>query len=119
MQRGIRYRRFLVAFLLAETIPILCLVLLAHLSGPEDERLMQKHAETLGRFVGPIGGFICSFLFAKWLGLPEGPYLGYALAILDVILFSLMVLSGSAEFDFVIIVSNLGKIVAAYLGSRL
>jgi len=86
--------------------------LIVHFTAPKDPQLIQEHAEKLGRFVGPIGGAISSFYFAKRLGnLLEGSLLGLALALLDF----LLLLAAGASFQWIFVLSNVGKIVVASL----
>ena len=75
--------------------------------------------ERLGRWVGPIGGTLCSFLAAFFVARPltsgritNGVAVGFFLAVLDVVL----LVASQAPFQWLFVVSNLGKILAGYIG---
>ncbi|HEY7184221.1 MAG TPA: hypothetical protein VIC84_22490 [Blastocatellia bacterium] len=98
---------------------ILSLIALVATFGPSDPASAQAFAERLGRWVGPIGGALCSLLAAFYVARPltsgnktNGVAVGLFLALLDVVLLA----ASHAPFQWLFVGSNLGKILAGYLG---
>lgn len=78
-----------------------------------------RRRERLGRWVGPIGGALCSFLAAFCVARPltsgrktNVVAVGFFLAVLDVVL----LVASQAPFQWLFVVSNLGKVLAGYIG---
>jgi hypothetical protein len=98
---------------------ILILIALVATFGPSEPASAQAFAERLGRWVGPIGGAVCSFLAAFCVArhltsgrITNGVAVGVFLAVLDVVL----LVASQAPFQWLFVVSNLGKILAGYIG---
>ncbi len=98
---------------------ILILIALVATFGPSEPASAQAFAERLGRWVGPIGGALCSFLAAFYVARPltsesktNGVAVGGGLAVLDIVL----LVASHAPFQWLFVVSNLGKILAGYIG---
>jgi hypothetical protein len=98
---------------------ILILIALVTTFGPSDPASAQAFAERLGRWVGPIGGALYSFLAAFCVARPltsgrktNCVAAGVFLAVLDVVL----LVASHAPFQWLFVVSNLGKILAGYIG---
>jgi hypothetical protein len=98
---------------------ILILIALVATFGPSDPAIAQAFAERLGRWVGPVGGALCSFLAAFCVARPltsgrktNGAAVGVFLGVLDVVL----LVANHAPFQWLFVVSNLGKILAGYIG---
>jgi hypothetical protein len=64
---SLRWVRLALGALLAELVPIMILVGLVAALGPTDLNEAQTFAGTLGRWVGPIGGGVATFLVAFWV----------------------------------------------------
>jgi hypothetical protein len=100
-------------------VPVLLLFALVALFGLHDQTEAQAYAAHLGRWVGPIGGAIMTFLAALWVArgappfeLRHGIVLGVFAALLDV---GLLLASGAA-FEWIFAASNTGRVVAGTLG---
>ena len=98
---------------------ILILIALVATFGPSEPASAQAFAERLGRWVGPVGGALCSFLAAFCVARPltsgritNGVAVGVFLAVLDVVL----LVASQAPFQWLFVISNLGKILAGYIG---
>jgi hypothetical protein len=115
----IHWLKLILGSVIAEIAAILLLVSLVAIFGPRDAETAQVYAEKLGRWVGPLAGGIFGFLGAVWLGrsLPggeivHGALFGLLLALVDtVLLFSMR-----AHFEWIFVVSNLGKVAAGVMG---
>ena len=98
---------------------ILILIVLVATFGPSEPASAQAFAERLGRWVGPVGGALCSFLAAFCVARPltsgnktNGVAVGFFLAVVDVVL----LVASHAPFQWLFVGSNLGKILAGYIG---
>jgi hypothetical protein len=98
---------------------ILILIALVATFGPSESASAQVVAERLERWVGPVGGAICSFLAAFCIARPlasgnktNGVAVGFFLAVVDVVL----LVASHAPFQWLFVGSNLGKILAGYIG---
>lgn len=118
----VRWGRLAVGILAAELLLILSLVALVAILGPKEPGAAEEFAQKLGRWVGPIGGALVSLLGALWVSRPlerghvrHGVLLGLGLALLDAGLLA----ASQAPFEWIFVGSNLGKIVAGYLGGAL
>src|SRR5262249_49536475 len=87
---------------------------------PNEATAAQAYAEKLGRWVGPIAGTLFSFAIAFWIARPlaaghlaHGALLGFLTAALDVALLVAM----RAPFEWVFLVSNTSKFIAAIAGA--
>ena len=105
----------------AEIIAILLLVCLVAVFGPNDASSAQAYAEKLGRWVGPLAGGLLGFLGARWIARPlaanrvvYGSLFGVVMALIDVGL----LLALHAPFEWILVISNAGKIIAATGGGR-
>ncbi|MEZ4588231.1 MAG: hypothetical protein R2909_17775 [Gemmatimonadales bacterium] len=118
----IKVGRVILIGIAAELLAILCLVALVALLGPSGPSEATAFAEKLGRWVGPIAGFL-SCLAGGWLvarGLPthhvaNGLALGLFVMVIDVTLLA----STGEGFEPVFLVSNVGRVVAGGLGGQL
>ena len=116
----IKYLQLVVAALAIEIISVLVLVIMVAIFGPPDPEQAQAFAADLGYWVGPIAGFIFSFLGAYVITknlsrsrIPNGILLGLLVAIVDV-----SILVGSDRgFEMIFLVSNTGRVVAGTLGA--
>ena len=114
-----KIRRMMLLAVVAEVIAILVLVLLVSLFGPSEASEARAFADRLGTWVGPIAGFVLCF-GGGWLvarGMTSGHVLrgllfGAMVAMLDG---GLLVLGGAA-FQPILVVSNVGRLVAGALG---
>ena len=116
----IKYLQLVVAALAIEIISVLVLVIMVAIFGPPDPGQAQAFAADLGYWVGPIAGFIFSFLGAYVITknlsrsrIPNGILLGLLVAIVDV-----SILVGSDRgFEMIFLVSSTGRLVAGTLGA--
>ncbi len=118
----IRWLRLLPAAIVAEIIPIVGLVALVAIFGPGDAAEAQDFAASLGAWVGPLGGALATFLLAIWVARPlaaahvlQGGLLGVLVALLD----AGLLVAGSAPFQWLFVISGVGRIVAGTLGGYL
>ena len=116
----IKYLQLVVAALAIEIISVLVLVIMVAIFGPPDPEQAQAFAADLGYWVGPIAGFIFSFLGAyvstKNLSrsrIPNGILLGLLVAIID----ASILLGSDRGFEMMFLVSNTGRLVAGTLGA--
>ncbi|MEO5722298.1 MAG: hypothetical protein ABIR71_12620 [Chthoniobacterales bacterium] len=79
----------------------------------------QAYAEKLGRWVGPIGGAVFSFIGAFWIGrsvaggrLAQGTLFGILVALVHVALLVAM----QAPFQWLFVRSDAGKVAAGIAG---
>jgi len=117
--------RVAVAVVLAEGLPILALVAVVFVYSvvrKPDSMSPEKFAPVAGNWVGPIGGFLATLLFAMWAAkrsqspVAQGTAVGVGTAILD---FGLALLLAGAGIGVLLYVSNAGRIVAGILGGWL
>jgi len=122
-----RWGRIVLAVLAAEALPIVLLVLVVVVYSairPAGSRSPEEFAPLAGNWVGPIGGFLATWLFAWWAArrapprqLAHGAAVGVGTAVLD---FSLgMLLGGGGAISPVFFLSNAGRIIAGVLGGWL
>ena len=116
---GLRWNRWVFGVLAAEAMPIVALVVLVATLGPGEPAADQEFAQTLGSWVGPIGGAVATFALSLWVLKPlsadhlrYGALFGLAVAVLDG---GLIAASGSA-FQWLFVFSQLGRIVAGLIG---
>jgi uncharacterized integral membrane protein len=114
--------RIIVGTLLAEAVLFLTFFVLVAIFGPTDPEAAREFSMLAGRWHGPIVGALVSFLGGWWVARPlaerrplHGLLVGLFLAILD---FAFLAVS-AVDFEWLFGVSNLGKLVAGYLGGRL
>jgi hypothetical protein len=114
-----RWGRIALGVLVAEAAPIAALVALVAVFGPRVQAEAELFAARLGQWVGPLGGALMCFVMAVWVARPlesrrilHGAVLGALAALIDV---SLLLVSGAA-FQWVFVMSNVGRIVAGTLG---
>jgi hypothetical protein len=116
--------RIVVAVILAELLPILALVAIVFVYGAvrQPESLSPaEFAPRAGNWVGPIGGFLATLLFAWWAArrvqtqrLGHGIAVGVGTALLDLGLG--LLLGGVGANPPLFFLSNGGRIVAGALG---
>jgi len=119
--------RVVVAIVLAEALPIVLLVAIVFAYGAvrqKDSLSPAEFAPLAGNWVGPIGGFLATLLFAWWAArsvpkqrLAHGTIVGVGTAVLDLGLG--MLLGGAAAIRPIFFVSNAGRILAGVLGGWL
>ena len=116
----IKYLQLVVAALAIEIISVLVLVIMVAIFGPPDPEQAQAFAADLGYWVGPIAGFIFSFLGAYVITknlsrsrIPNGILLGLLVAIVD----ASILLGSERGFEMIFLVSNTGRVVAGTLGA--
>lgn len=121
--------RVVAAIFVAELLPILLLVavvtvyaLVADQSQP-DSLEPEAFAPIAGNWVGPIGGFLATFLLSFWAArvvpdqaMVHGVAVGIGTAVLDL---GLGVLIGGGVLSLLLVLSNCGRIVAGVLGGVL
>ena len=117
--QSVRWGRVTIGRIIAEFAVILILIALVATFGPSEPASAQAFAERLGRWVGPIGGALSSFLAAFCVARPltsgnktNGVAVGFFLAVVDVVL----LVASNAPFQRLFVGSNLGKILAGYIG---
>jgi hypothetical protein len=119
--------RVVVAVVLAEALPILLLVAIVVIYGivrQKDSLSPEEFAPLAGNWVGPIGGFFATLLFAWWAArraqkhrVVHGTVVGAGTAVLD---FGLgMLLAGAGAVQPLFFISNAGRILAGVLGGWL
>ena len=71
------------------------------------------------RWIGPIGGAVCAYLAAYGIGrlaperaLSDGVIVGFGVAVIDIV----MLVAFQAPFEWIFVISNACKIVAATFG---
>ena len=115
-----RWRRIVVAVFAAEALPILLLILIVILYGlvrSPDSPPPEDFAPRAGNWVGPIGGFLATCLFAWWAArkapqrrIAHGAAVGLGTAVLD---FGLgLLLGGGGAIEPVFFLSNGGWLAA-------
>ena len=116
----VRWGRLVVGSVIAELTVIALLAVVVVIIGPHAPLADQVFAQNLGRWVGPIGGALVTFLGTLVIARPlstdqvaHGLLLGGLLALLDITI----LVASRAPFEWIFVVSNLGKIVAGYLGA--
>jgi hypothetical protein len=119
---GLRWGRLLAGVAVAEIVPIVLLVALVAIFGPQTQAEAEVYAARIGRWVGPVGGAGMCLLAAWWvarplghLGLRHGLALGVLAAGLDM---AILVASG-APFEWLFAASNAGWVLAGGLGGFL
>jgi hypothetical protein len=119
--------RVVVAVILAVTLPILVLVAIVFVYGAVRQTgslSPEEFAPRAGLWVGPIGGFAATLLFAWWTArraserkVLHGTAVGVGTALLDFGLDILLV--GAGAIQPVFFLSNGGRILAGVLGGWL
>ena len=115
----IRWVRLILGAIAAEFASIVVLICLVAIFGPNEANAAQKYAEKLGPWVGPIGGAVFSFIGAYRISrsltrghLAHGLLFGLFVVAVDVSLLVAM----RAPFEWLLVISDLGKIAAATIG---
>jgi len=129
MAGGARFNksRIFAAVILAELLPILLLIAIVFVYGffrQTDSLSPKEFAPLAGNWVGPIGGFVATLLFAWWAArraqaqrIAHGAAVGVATALLD---FGLgILLAGAGAIQPLFFLSNGGRILAGLLGGWL
>jgi hypothetical protein len=129
MASGARFHwiRVVVAVILAEMLPILLLFAIVgvyDVTRRPESLSPEEFAPRAGNWVGPIGGFLATLLFAWWAArrVPEqrfvhGTAVGLGTALVDLGLGILLV--GGGAIQLLLFLSNGGRIVAGVLGGWL
>jgi hypothetical protein len=121
--------RVVLAVLVAEAVPILALVLVVVVYGmtrrPESPT-PEEFAPRAGNWVGPIGGFLATWLCAWWVAkrasnrpLLHGMAVGAGAALVDVGLATLIGGGDDAPVHPILYLSNVGRLLAGALGGWL
>jgi hypothetical protein len=123
----LNWTRVVVAVVCAEALPILALVAVVFvysLVRKPDSLSPEQFAPVAGNWVGPIGGFLATLLFAMWASkrnpqsaVVQGTAVGIGTALLDVAL--ALLLTAGAGIGVLLYVSNAGRILAGILGGCL
>ena len=115
----IRWIRLVVGALAAEIAGILVLVSLVAVFGPHEGKAAEAYAEKLGRWVGPLTGIAFGFLGAFLIARPlekyqllHGALFGCFQALVD----AALLVATQTPFEWLFVVSNLGRIGAAVGG---
>lgn len=118
----IRWGRLIVGAIAAEAIPIVLLVAIVAMAGPDEASEAQEYANKLGKWVGPVGGAIATFLLAIWATrtlsenfVLHGVILGALVALIDAVL----LIASGAPFEWLFVFSGAGRVVAGLLGGYL
>jgi hypothetical protein len=121
-----KWLRVAAAAFLAELLPLLLLFATVEVYNAfrqEDSLPPEKFAPLAGNWVGPIGGFLATFLFAWWCAgrAPNRKFLhgfvvGIGTALLD---FGILLLTEDSVFQPIFLVSNSGRILAGIFGGWL
>jgi hypothetical protein len=125
--KRLNWVRIVAAVAAAEALPILALVAVVSfyaLIRKPDSLPPDKFAPIAGNWVGPIGGFLATMLFAFWAAkrapqvpMAHGIAVGAGTAVLD---FSIaLLLTGGGAISGLLFLSNGGRIVAGVLGGWL
>ena len=122
-----KWLRIAAAIFLAELLPVLLLVAVVFVYGAfkqPESMSPEKFAPLAGNWVGPIGGFVATFLLAWWCArrapsrkFLHGLVVGIGTALLDLVLGAL--LAGDGVFQPIFLVSNSGRVLAGILGGWL
>jgi fructose-specific phosphotransferase system IIC component len=117
---SIRWVRLAVAVIVAEIVPMAVLVVAVALLSRGSLEADQVLADELGAWIGPIGGFLMTFLMAWWAGrvtpgsaIRQGFIIGAILVLIDV---SILLAMGVNPLQWLFLVSNGVKIAAGTLG---
>ncbi len=115
----IRWLKLILTASVAEIAAVLLLICLVAVFGPNSEEAAQAYAVKLGWWVGPIAGALFSFIGAVWISrsvadgyVEHGALLGVLLTLVDVFL----LVSMRTPFQWLFVISNVGKILAGILG---
>jgi hypothetical protein len=117
-----RWMRIVVGSLIAELLPIAALIAVVAAFGPGNAADARLFAERVGRWVGPISGFVATLAVGYWVArrAPQRPRgHGMAIGVGAMILDVSILLASSPPFDWVFVVSNLGRLLAGWLAGSL
>ena len=129
MTNGARFGwgRVILGIIASEALPVLALVLVVGVYSAmrrADSPTPEEFAPIAGEWVGPIGGFLATLFFSRWAAsratvrpIAHGAAVGLGTAILDVSIG--IMLGGAGAILLVFVVSNVGRIVAGFLGGWL
>ena len=115
---NLRFGRIIAATFIAEIIGILSLVMVVLAFGPDNQNEIEAAAERMGAWVGPISGFVLCLIGGFWVArgsanpVINGLMMGCAAAVLDIII----ALQLGGGFAWLLVVSNIGRILAGGLG---
>jgi hypothetical protein len=119
---NLRWGRIAVAAICGELFPVILLVAAVALFGPSDLPSAEAFAQRLGRWVGPLGGALACFLGAAWAVRPlegagrlHGLAVGVSVACVDAIILLIL----QPPFEWLFVISDLGKILAGYMGGAI
>jgi hypothetical protein len=118
----LRLGRIVLAAAAAEIAGVLALAALVAIFGPSGFKEAQPFAERLGAWVGPISGFLLCIGGGYWVAKGAAPYyltngvaMGLAGALVDIV----SAIALGASFQILLVVSNVGRIVAGFVGGAL
>lgn len=119
---NIRWLRVITAGVIAEILPIVVLVMIVAIFGPREQGGAEEFAVRLGTYVGPIGGAVFAFLMAIWAA--RGAKIGYLLhgtlvGLFAALLDASILVASSAEFQFLFVISGVGRILGGFFGGYL
>ena len=122
-----RWWTVVTACVIAEIVPVLLLivfVVLYSLIRNDDSLSPEEFAPIAGNWVGPIGGFVVTGLRGFWAGrragskpLQHGVAVGIGTALLDIVIAT--GLTGELPLSGLLVVSNVGRIIAGSVGGLL
>lgn len=120
----LNWGRVLLSVIIAEVLPIVVLVVIVIVYGMNRSAgspTAEEFAPRAGNWVGPIGGFLATLVMARWcvsganaLRLAHGLAVGVGTALLDIVFG--FCLGGRGAVETIFIVSNLGRVLAGFLG---
>ncbi len=118
----LRFGRIAIAAIAAEVLGLASLILIVIVFGPAEEAAAQEYAERLGYWVGPISGFVFCWLGGFWVArgldkshISNGLVLGLVAAAIDLGIY----VGIGGGFEAIIVVSNVGRVVAGTVGGWL
>ncbi|MBT8489082.1 MAG: hypothetical protein KJO65_09700 [Gemmatimonadetes bacterium] len=121
-ETDVRALRYVAVALTIELVAILLLVGVVAVSGPSDAEAAAALAERVGYWLGPAAGFVLCVVGGWYVArdleagrVRSGLVLGAAAAGIDVLI---LVASGAA-FQWMLVVSNVGRLIAGALGGWL
>ncbi len=116
---NIRWARVALATLIGEIVPIALLFATVAAFGPRDPFGAAMFADAAGHWIGPLAGATAALVAGFWVARPlatgavkHGFLVGTALALLD----TAILVASQAPFEWLLVISNLGKILAATAG---
>ena len=118
----IRLGRVALVAIITEVLAILVLVLVVAVAGPTEPASAQAYAQKIGYWLGPVAGFIFC-VAGGWIvasRLPSHRILnGFAVGVFAAGIDIAILVASGANFQYIFVISNIGRIVAGSLGGWL